>query len=51
MFIKDSFNLAGLKKKITNYSIALKMILGESPESEDLEKESFSEILHDYFPD
>ena len=36
-FIRDSFNLYGLKERIPRYNDALKMILSsDSPESEDL---------------
>ena len=48
-FIKDNFNQSGLKKRFDNYSEALQMILGSSPESEDLEKESFSVIYKQAF--
>ena len=43
-YIKDGFNLKGLAPKFSLYSDALAMILGESPESDDLESESFSLI-------
>ena len=49
LFVKENFNQSGLKKIFTNYSEALQMILGESPESDDLEKESFSVVYQQAF--
>ena len=43
-FIKDNFNQVGLKKLFKKYDEALKMIMGDSPEDDDLDKESFAEI-------
>ncbi|CAI2379776.1 unnamed protein product [Moneuplotes crassus] len=44
-YIRDSFNLYGLRSKITNYAEALKMILSEeSPESEDFEDKNFVDL-------
>ena len=48
-FVKENFNQSGLKKNFSNYSEALQMILGESPESDDLEKESFSVVYQQAF--
>ena len=44
-YIRDSFNLYGLRAKIENYDEALKMILSEeSPESEDFENKQFVQL-------
>ena len=44
-FLRDSFNLYGLKERVPHYNEALKMILSsESPESEDLNDQGFLEI-------
>eukprot|EP00347_Sterkiella_histriomuscorum_P009401 403341355 len=48
-FIRDNFNQSGLKKIFENYEDALQMILGESPEQADLDKESFSKIYQQAF--
>jgi len=44
-FIRDNFNLYGIKQKFNHYNEALEMILSpESPDDEDLEDERFLEI-------
>ena len=44
-YIRDTFNLYGLRQKITNYNEAMKMILSEeAPESEDFNDSKFLEI-------
>ena len=47
-YIKDSFNLYGLKKLFSHYNEALQMILDpESPEDEDLEDHRFLDIYQE----
>lgn len=47
-YIKDSFNLYGLKKLFTHYNEALQMILDpESPDDEDLEDQQFLDIYQE----
>ncbi|CDW84678.1 casein kinase beta subunit 1-1 [Stylonychia lemnae] len=48
-FIRDNFNQSGLKKQFKNYNEALNMILEESPEPKDLEKELFSVVYQQAF--
>jgi casein kinase II subunit beta len=44
-YIKDTFNLYGLKERIPKFNEAMKMILSsDSPDSEDLNDQSFLEI-------
>jgi casein kinase II subunit beta len=41
-YIRDTFNLYGLKQKVKNYNEAMKMTLSEeSPESEDFNDAKF----------
>eukprot|EP01017_Pseudomicrothorax_dubius_P004927 TRINITY_DN11122_c0_g1_i3.p1 TRINITY_DN11122_c0_g1~~TRINITY_DN11122_c0_g1_i3.p1 ORF type:complete len:263 (-),score=80.24 TRINITY_DN11122_c0_g1_i3:105-812(-) len=46
-YIKDSFNLYGLKPKFFHYDEAYEMILNEAPEEEDLEDEHFLELYQE----
>lgn len=47
-YIKDSFNLYGLKKLFSHYNEALNMILDpDSPEDEDLEDQRFLDIYQE----
>ena len=44
-YIKDTFNLYGLKERIPRFNEAMKMILSsDSPDSEDLNDQSFLEV-------
>ena len=44
VFLKDPFNLYGLKQKIANYNEALNMIVAdESPDTDDFNSEEFME--------
>ena len=44
-YIKDTFNLYGLKERIPKFNGAMKMILSsDSPDSEDLNDQSFLEV-------
>ena len=44
-YIKDTFNLYGLKERIPKFNEAMKMILSsDSPDSEDLNDQSFLEV-------
>ncbi len=47
-YIRDNFNLYGLKQKFNNYNEALEMILSaDMPSEEDLEDEKFLEIYQE----
>eukprot|EP01017_Pseudomicrothorax_dubius_P012327 TRINITY_DN149_c0_g1_i1.p1 TRINITY_DN149_c0_g1~~TRINITY_DN149_c0_g1_i1.p1 ORF type:complete len:257 (+),score=70.55 TRINITY_DN149_c0_g1_i1:91-861(+) len=46
-YIKDTFNLYGLKPKFIHYDEAYEMILNEAPEEEDLEDEHFLELYQE----
>jgi casein kinase II subunit beta len=47
-YIRDNFNLYGLRQKFTHYNEALEMILSpECPDDEDLEDEKFLEIYQE----
>lgn len=46
-YIKDSFNLFGLKPLISNYDAALDMILGPAPDEEDIDDQHFLEVYRD----
>ncbi|PFH31087.1 casein kinase ii regulatory subunit protein [Besnoitia besnoiti] len=46
-YIKDTFNLFGLKPIIGNYDAALDMILGTAPDDEDIDEQHFLEVYRD----
>ncbi|CBZ53709.1 putative casein kinase II beta chain [Neospora caninum Liverpool] len=46
-YIKDTFNLFGLKPLIGNYDAALDMILGAAPDDEDIDEQHFLEVYRD----
>jgi len=47
-YIRDNFNLYGLRNQVNHYHLALEMILSaEAPEDEDLQDEKFIEIYQD----
>ena len=44
-YIRDAFNLYGLRRQVAHYSEALQMILSEeTPDEEDLQNETFLEV-------
>lgn len=47
-YIRDAFNLYGLRRQVAHYSEALQMILSEeTPDEEDLQNETFLEVYQE----